>query len=176
MKSKIILLTSAILTVLLVGCNMKAPTQTNIPKTTPKVMSATLMVSTPNEFKMAISSKGTENIYLKKNITTNKALVVNGEFRTNKILLERKINLNSTNKAKNIVSRFTLSVPKLTIKSTQTTMEHGTFKGDLYVSANNFQLIDTKVDGNVYFTTQEAKNTCKMDAKSMVTGKQELRK
>ncbi|MBU3173194.1 hypothetical protein [Clostridium estertheticum] len=183
MKSKSILLTSAILAVLLVGCNMKAPTQT--PKTpetpqttqkTPKVITATSMVSTPKEFEKAISKDGIQTINMKKSLTINKELVVNGEFRNDKALLERKINLYSQDKVKNIGDRFTLAVPKLIIKSTQTSMEHGNFKGDLYISANNFQLIDTKVEGNVYFTTPEAKNTCKMDAKSKVTGKQESRK
>ena len=55
-------------------------------------------------------------------------------------------------------------------------IEHGTFKGDLYISASNFQLKDATVDGNVYFTTDEAKATFKMDEKSKVTGVQEVKK
>jgi hypothetical protein len=55
-------------------------------------------------------------------------------------------------------------------------IQHGTFKGDLYVAVSDFQLIDTTVDGNVYFTTDEAKSTFKMDETSKVTGKQELKK
>ena len=172
MKSKSILLTSAILAVLLVGCNMKAPTQT--PKTTPKVITATSMVSTPNEFEKAISSDGTWIITLKKNITINKDLVVNGEFKKDKNIIGRNIDLYSQDKNKNITDKFILTAPKLTVNSPKTSIEHGTFKGDLYVSANNFQLIDTTVEGNLYFTTTEAKNTCKMDAKSKVTGKKEL--
>ena len=133
-------------------------------------------VDTDAFFEKAISKNGIQTIDMKKSLTINKDLVVDGEFRNDKALLERKINLYSQDKAKNIGDRFTLTVPKLTVKSTQTSMEHGTFKGDLYISANNFQLIDTKVEGNIYFTTPEAKNTCKIDAKSKVTGRQELRK
>jgi hypothetical protein len=133
-------------------------------------------INTASSFQMAISSKGTQTINMKKNLTINKNLVVDGEFRNDKALLERKINLYSYDKARNMETRFTLAVPKLTIRSTQTSMEHGMFKGDLYISANNFQLVDTTIKGNVYFTSQEAKNTCKMDAKSKVTGIQELRK
>ncbi|MBU3158274.1 hypothetical protein KPL37_00610 [Clostridium frigoris] len=172
MKSKTILLTSAILSILLVGCNMKVPTQ--IPKTTPKVITATSMVSTANEFEKAISSNGTWIINLKKNITSDKNLVVNGEFKKDKSVIGRNINLYSQDKNKSITAKFILTVPKLTINSPKTSMEHGTFKGDLYVSSSHFQLIDTTVKGNVYFTTTEAKNTCKMDAKSKVTGKKEL--
>ena len=36
--------------------------------------------------------------------------------------------------------------------------------------------MDTKVEGNIYFTTDEAKSTFRMDTKSKVTGKQELKK
>ena len=55
-------------------------------------------------------------------------------------------------------------------------LQHGTYNGDLYVSTNNFRLIDTRVNGNIYFTTNEAKSTFTMDATSKVTGRQELKK
>jgi len=55
-------------------------------------------------------------------------------------------------------------------------IEHGTYKGDLYISSNGFKLIDAIVDGNVYFTTDEAKSTFTMDDKSKITGVQELKK
>ena len=70
----------------------------------------------------------------------------------------------------------TTAMPKLTINSSNGILEHGTFKGDLYVHGNNFQLKDTTIDGNVYFTTAEAKSTFKMDSTSKVTGKQEIKK
>jgi len=174
MKSKIILLTSAILTVLLVGCGMGPSSPSQTQKTTPKVINTTSMVSTANEFEKAISNKGTWVITLKKNLTIDKELVVNGEFKKDKNIIGRNIDLYSQDKNKSITDKFTLTVPKLTINSPKTSIEHGTFKGDLYVSSNDFQLIDTTVNGNVYFTTSKAKSTCKMDAKSKVTGKQEL--
>ena len=69
-----------------------------------------------------------------------------------------------------------MTVPKLTVNSPETCIEHGTFKGDLYVLSKNFQLIDAKVEGNVYFTTNEAKSTFRMDAMSKITGNQKLKK
>ena len=53
-------------------------------------------------------------------------------------------------------------------------IQNGTFNSDLYISANNFRLINTTVNGNIYFTTNEAKSTFTMDAKSKVTGTQQL--
>jgi hypothetical protein len=64
----------------------------------------------------------------------------------------------------------------MTVNSPEGSIQHGTFKGDLYVSAKDFQLVDATVDGNVYFKTDEAKSTFKMDTTSKVTGKQELKK
>ena len=55
-------------------------------------------------------------------------------------------------------------------------IQHGTWKGDVYVSVKNFQLVDATVEGNVYFTSDDAKSTFKMDATSKVTGKQEVKK
>ncbi|MBW9155116.1 hypothetical protein G9F71_018000 [Clostridium sp. FP2] len=144
--------------------------------TTPNVVNTTSTVSTTADFEKAISRKGTQIIAIKKNLTFNKELIVDGEFNNEKALMERKIYLYSQGKDNNITTRFTLTVPKLTIKSTQTIIEHGTFIGDLYVTSNNFRLIDTTIKGNVYFTTDEAKSTFIMDSKSKVTGKQELKK
>ena len=46
----------------------------------------------------------------------------------------------------------------------------GTFKGDVYVEANNFELVDATIDGNIYFKDQAAKDSFKMDDTSKVTG------
>jgi len=93
-----------------------------------------------------------------------------------KDIVQRKVALYTQDENRNVTNRFTLTAPKLTIKSPEARIQSGTFVGDLYVESENFQLVDTKVDGNVYFTTQEAKDTFKMDEKSSVTGKQELKK
>lgn len=172
MKSKAILLATAILTMSFVGCAMQPKTST--PKPTPKVITTNSMISTAPEFEKAISSNGTWVIAIKKNLTIDKDLAVEGEFKKDKTVVGRTIDLYNRDKDKTITSKFTLAVPKLTIRSPKTSIEHGTFKGDLCVSSTNFQLIDTKVMGNIYFTTKEAKSTFKMDSKSSVTGKQEL--
>ena len=173
MKSKTILFTSAILTVLTVGCAKKPVTP---PKIISNVVNKVPIEITATTFEKAISSYGTRSIAITKNLTIDKDLVVDGEFKNDKNIIERKIDLYSQDKAKNITARYTLTVPKLIINSPQTSIEHGVIKGDLYVSSKNFKLIDTKVEGNIYFTNAEAKSTFKMDNKSKVTGKQELKK
>ena len=182
MKSRFILFTAAIiiLMILFVGCS-KRPTiskQTTSPKTgqTGKTVS---MVSTVADFEKAISNEGTWCIAITKNLTINKNLILNGDYKsgkkdaTGKAILERKIDLYGQDEDK---SRLTLTVPKLTVNSPQTSIEYGTFKGNIYVSSNNFHLIKTIVKGNVYFTTDEARSTFKMDSTSIVSGKRELKK
>jgi len=184
MKSKIILLISALLTVLLIGCTKQAetPKQTTPPETTPNVVTTASIVNTPVTFEKAISSKGTWIIAITKDLSVNKDLVVDGEYKngkkdaSGKDIIQRKVALYSQDENKKITARFKLTAPKLTFNSPMGSIEHGTFKGNLYVSARNFQLKDSTVDGNVYFTTDEAKSTFKMDATSKITGKQELKK
>lgn len=140
------------------------------------------IVNTEAAFEKAISSKGKWIICLLKDLTFNKDLVLEGEFDNGKKdeagnkIIQRKIALYTQDDNRNITNRFKLTAPKLTIKSPKASIQHGTFKGDLYVSAKNFELVDATVEGNVYFTTDEAKSTFKKDATSKITGKEELKK
>jgi len=191
MKSKIILITSALLIVLFVGCAKQpvtppkttTPPTTTIPKqTTPNVVTTASVVNTTPAFEKAISNKGTWIIAITKDLSIDKPLVVEGDYKngkkdaSGKDIMQRKIALYAQDAKRTVTARYVLTVPKLTFNSPMGSIEHGTFKGDLYISAVNFQLKDATIDGNVYFTTDKAKSTFKMDAKSKVTGKQELKK
>jgi hypothetical protein len=198
MKIKSILLTLALLTLIFVGCAKEPakvtppvttppvtttpPPQTTPPETTPNVVTTASIVNTADAFEKAISSKGTWIIAITQDLAINKDLVVEGEYKNGKKdtagkdIIQRKIGLYTQDENRKVTARFTLTVPKLTFNSPMGSIEHGTFKGELYISASNFQLKDATVDGNVYFTTDEAKSTFKMDATSKVTGKQELKK
>lgn len=178
--------------VLLTGCGQQnvpnvptttpVTTQTTTPATTTDGVTSASIVDNAAAFEKAISNTGTWIICITKDVTDNKDLVVDGEFKNGKKdtagndIIQRKIALYSQDANRNITARYTLTAPKLTFKSPEGSIQHGTFKGDLYVSAKDFQLIDATVDGNVYFTTDEAKNTFKADATSKVTGKQEMKK
>ena len=184
MKSKIILLTSALLTILFVGCSKQAvtPKQTTPPETTPNVVTTASVVDSQAAFEKAISSEGTWIIAITKDLSIDKDLLVEGEYKNGKKddagkdLIQRKVALYTQDENKKVTNRFTLTAPKLTFNSPKGSIEHGTFKGDLYISATDFQLKDATVDGNVYFTTDESKSTFKMDGTNKVTGKQELKK
>lgn len=193
MKVKAILLTSALLIVLTVGVGCAKtpvvppktttpPTTTTPPEATPNVVTTASIVNTAANFEKAISNKGIWIIATTKDLAINKDLVVEGEYKNGKKdaagkdIIQRKIGLYTQDENHKVTNRFTLTAPKMTFNSPMGSIEHGTFKGDLYVTASNFQLKDATVNGNVYFTTDEAKSTFKMDATSKVTGKQEMKK
>lgn len=175
MKTKSILLSLAVVTALFTGCGKQAE-QAAAPKT--DAVTSASVVDNASAFEKAISKDGKWIIAITKDVTTDKELVLDGVFKNTKNppVEQRKIALYTQDDKHNVTARFTLTAPKLTVNSPEASIQHGTFKGDIYVSAKDFQLVDAKVDGNIYFTTDEAKSTFKMDAKSSVTGKQELKK
>lgn len=133
-------------------------------------------------FKSAISSQGTWIICTLKDLSFEEDLVLDGNFTNGKKddagndIVQRKIALYTQDEDRTVTNRFTLEAPKLTINSPMASIQHGTFVGDLYVSQDNFELVDAKVDGNVYFTTDSAKSTFVMDEVSSITGTQEVKK
>lgn len=183
MRLKAILLALVLCIAVLAGCNQSnVPPTTTAGTTSPDTVTTASIVDTEAAFEKAISNSGVWIICTLKDLTFDKELVLDGEFKNGKKddagndVIQRKIALYEQDEARNITARYNLTAPKLTINSLNGSIQHGTFKGDLYVSANNFELVDATVDGNVYFTTDEAKNTFKMDDKSKVTGVQEVKK
>jgi hypothetical protein len=142
--------------------------------TTPDVVTTASIVNTEDAFIKAISKSGTWIIAILNDMTINKDLVLDGDFKNSKGESERKLAFYSQDANRVVTARYTLKAPKLTINSVDARIQSGTFKGDVYVNAKNFSLVDAKVDGNVYFANKDAQSTFKMDATSSITGKQEL--
>ncbi len=159
-----------------------APEATNPAGVTPDAVSSPSVVVDEASLVKAMGNEGTWIIIFTGDFSTNKELVLEGEYTNGKKddagkdIIQRKIALYTQDDKRNITNRFTLTAPKLTVTSPMASIQHGTFKGDLVVSVDNFQLVDATVDGNVYFTTDSAKSTFSMDEKSKITGKQEVRK
>ncbi len=206
MKVRITLLLLILFATLLTGCTKNndagnnptnAPTQavtqapvvtktaqttpTTAPPTTDVVTTASI-VSTEEAFLKAISKDGTWIICLLNDLETDKDLVLEGEFKngkqdeTGKDIIQRKIALYSQDENRVITARYTLKAPKLTIRSPKASIQKGAFIGDLYVEANDFELVDATIDGNVYFAKQEYKDSFIMDETSKIIGKQEVLK
>ncbi|QHQ62105.1 hypothetical protein Ana3638_16015 [Anaerocolumna sedimenticola] len=202
MKFKVLFLTLLLFIALFTGCTKKntdqnqntqgetTSTETNTASNTgetttgeqPDTVTTASIVDSEDAFVKAISKEGTWIIAIIKDLTVNQDLNLEGEFKNGKKddqgkdEIQRKIALYSQDENRNITARYTLTAPKITINSPMASIQHGTFKGDVYVNVSDFQLIDATVDGNVYFTTDDAKSTFKMDDTSKITGKQELKK
>ncbi|KPU42863.1 hypothetical protein OXPF_36310 [Oxobacter pfennigii] len=193
MKFKSIVLTVTLAATLLAGCGSKpaenkpaettpSPTQAAEPTKTADVVTTASIVDNADAFVKAISKDGTWIIATLNDLKIDQELVLDGEFKNGKKdangndAIQRKIGLYTQDDDHNVTARFTLTAPKLTINSPEARIQSGTFVGDVYVAAKNFQLVDAKIEGNLYFTTEEAQSTFKMDDKSSVTGVKELKK
>ncbi|MDH8678191.1 peptidoglycan-binding domain-containing protein [Fusibacter bizertensis] len=137
------------------------------------VTSASLTYET-DVFANSIGAEGTWIISVLKDMTIDQDLVLTGEFLNGRGTVQRKIALYSQDDAHVVTRKFTLTAPKLTIESPNARIQGGIFKGDVYVTVDNFQLVKATVDGNIYFTTQSAKDTFTMDEESSVTGEKIL--
>lgn len=148
------------------------------------ITSATNLVD-GDTLKKSLSKHGVWIICLKSDITTDKELVMEGEFKNGKFIADgvnagthvsdRKLALYDQDDKRNITAEYTLKAPKLTVKVPNARIENGTFEGDIYISATGVTLNNTKVIGNVYFTSEEAKATFNPKGDFSVTGVQELK-
>ena len=197
-----LVLVLAITLFIFVGCSQKPATTTPAPTPAPAtetpapaapatpaapaapatdaVTSASL-VNEEGAFINAMSKEGTWIICTLKDLTTEKELVVDGEFHDKADATKdiyRKLALYAQDANRKVTARYTLTAPKLTVKSENFKIQGGTFKGDVYVEANGFNVSDATVDGNVYFATQEYKDSAVIatDAgkEGKVTGTMEL--
>lgn len=125
-------------------------------------------------FAKSIGAEGPWIISVLKDMTFTESLVVTGDVMNTKGTLQRKLAFYSQDDARKVTRRFTVTAPKLTIESPNARIQGGIFKGDVYVTVDNFQLVNAMVAGNIYFTTQSAKDTFKMDELSTVTGQKIL--
>jgi peptidoglycan hydrolase-like protein with peptidoglycan-binding domain/YHS domain-containing protein len=163
------------------------PTAPTTPTSDVDVVAAASLTDKEAVFEKSIGTAGKWIIATTKDLTFDHALVLDGHFTNGKNVkdadgkdtgikaIQRKIALYTQDDKHNVTARFNLTAPKITILSFNASIQHGTFKGDIYVSAQNFSLVDMVVEGNVYFTNKGAKDTFKMDSSSYVRGKKELK-
>lgn len=147
---------------------------------TPDVVTTASIVDTEEAFLKAISKEGTWIIAITKDLTIDKDLVLEGEYKNGKKddagkdVVQRKVALYAQDENRTITAKYILKAPKMTVTSPNASIQHGTFLGDLYVDVADFQLVDAVIDGNVYFTKKEYKDSFKMDETSKVTGEQKV--
>lgn len=180
-KLKKLFLMLGLLTLLLAGCkkddtddnNNQTSTIDQTQDATDAISSASIL-SKESDFEKALGKNGTWIIAALNDMTFTKDIVLEGDFKNSKGETQRKVALYSQDANRVVTARYTLTAPKFTIRSPKASIQHGNFKGDLYVETTDFQLIDAKVEGNIYFISEEAKTGFTMDSDSSVSGKQEV--
>ncbi|WP_428908477.1 polymer-forming cytoskeletal protein [Niallia sp. Krafla_26] len=141
------------------------------------VVTTASIVDNAEDLAKAASKDGNWIFAITNDVTMDKELVVDGEFydkndKTKDIY--RKFAPYTQDENRNVLERFTLTVPKMTVKSENFKVQAGIVKGDVYVEANGFTLTeDATIDGNIYFASEDLKSTSKVDGK--VTGAQEVK-
>lgn len=137
------------------------------------VAAASLNIRDEEVFKKSIAEDGKWIICTIEDLEFAEELVVEGEFydKDNPSNgLYRKIAPYTQDNNHNILDRFSITAPKMTIKSPNTRFQAGTFVGDIYVEAAGFSLSDARVEGNVYFASEDFKTSADISVDSTVTG------
>lgn len=189
MKFKV-LLASALVAGLLAGCGAddqaaedkttdKAPAETTETETKTETDAVTTasIVDNADALVKAASAEGTWIFAILNDITMDEELVVAGEFHDKDdpaAAIYRKFAPYTQDEDRNVLERFTLTVPKLTVQSENFKIQAGSVKGDVYVEANGFTLTeDATIDGNIYYVSEDVKATAVIEGK--VTGAQEVK-
>jgi major membrane immunogen (membrane-anchored lipoprotein) len=161
-KLLMLLVVLALVFTLAVGCS--TPADEEEPEVTEEntedAETTASLVSEEEAFVSALGSDGTWIICPLNDITTDQELVVEGEFYNkddSSSDIYRKIGPYAQDADHNVTERYTVTAPKMTIKSPNTNFQGGTFVGDIYVEAEGFKLKDATIDGNLYFATEELK-------------------
>ncbi|WP_342562067.1 hypothetical protein NST84_20850 [Paenibacillus sp. FSL R7-0345] len=177
--NKITLSAAVLALILLAGCsdsgssnavnnNTGTAAGTNGNVTVDAVTTASI-VDNEAAFKQALSKEGTWIAAALRDFTFDEELIVDGQFVHNGEPA-RKIALYTQDEDQSITNSFTLTAPKLTIRSENTRLEGGIFIGDVYVEADGFTVISATVRGNVYFANKQYLSTFNLGDQGIVSG------
>lgn len=133
-------------------------------------VTAASIVDNAEALMAAVSADGAWIAATLNDITLDKDLLVEGEFMHNDVI-DRKLALYTQDEDHKITGQFTVTAPKMIVKSENFRLTGGTFKGDVYVEALGFTLDKSStVDGNIFFASKELLDTFIVSDTSVVTG------
>ncbi len=171
MRNKImLLLVTVMVTFLFAGCNGK---EAEPKDTEPDAMTSASVATDEASLKRVAGKDGEWIAIFKNDITVESDLIVEGEF-TNKEKVDRKFALYAQDEDRNTVATYTLTAPKLIVRSENFRLQGGNFVGDVYVEAKGFILRDAEIQGNLYFASEELKDASQLE-EGVVTGDTEIK-
>jgi len=171
MNKKYLVLLIAIFSIVFIisGCSKKEEPVVNVATETADAVTTASIVDDASAFLEAVSADGTWIIAVLEDLSIDQEIVLDGQFTHNDDIY-RKLAFYAQDENRVITERYTVSAPKMTVKSENARIQGGTFKGDVYVEANGFHLVEGTVDGDIYFANQEYMDSFTMDEGSSVTG------
>lgn len=195
MKGKRLIIALMVASSLLVGCgnNNTDNTKNNTPITNETTENGNITsgedaitsasrATDEATLKKAASKEGSWIIIIQQDLTCENDVTVEGEFTkadktdpSKEVPAGRKIALYDQNDNKEITANYTLTVPKLIIKSKDTTIKGGKIIGDIEVEEENFSLQDTTIEGNVYFKDEKVKDSFTLGENAKVTGETKVK-
>lgn len=133
----------------------------------PEAVTSASIVDSADAFTNAVSENGTWIIAILKDLNIEGEVTVAGEFHDKNEPgndIYRKLALYSQDKDFNITDQYTLTVPRLIVKSENFKIQGGTVKGDVYVEANGFNLDSTaNIEGNLYYANEDVEKSAVID-------------
>ncbi len=127
----------------------------------------------PAEFEKSLSAEGNWITAALNDITLDKDLNVDGEFRNKGDSSEdifRKLALYTQDSDRKVTGTFTLTVPNMVVSSENFRIQEGVVKGNVTVKANGFELKNATIDGDLTFESDEFKQSAKLE-EGTVNGK-----
>jgi hypothetical protein len=120
-------------------------------------------------------------VILEKDITTAQEVMLKTGHQKNaegdeseKVDTPRVLVLLKKDEKDEVIDTYKLETPKLTIKDEGAKIEGGTIKGDIYIEVNNVNLQEARIEGNVFFISEEAKSSFTLDEGSSISGNMEV--
>jgi hypothetical protein len=170
---KLLFLTAVAVVLMLASCSKAEETtpaeQATETQADADAVTTASIVNTEAAFRTAISAQGSWIIAILEDMSFTEEIVIAGEFTRNDELY-RKLAFYSQDENRTITARYTVTAPRMTVRSPNTRLQGGTFAGDVHVEAPGFHLVDGTVEGDIYFASQEYAEGFTADENSTVTG------
>lgn len=127
------------------------------------------VIASADDLEEAMSANGGWIVIFEGDVETDQELVLEGGVEDGDGVIARKLALYTQDEDRNVLEQFTLTAPSLTVQSENTRIQNGTFAGDVYVEANDFQLPGGTIDGDLIFASEEYQESAQLE-EGEVTG------
>ena len=121
------------------------------------------VIASSDDLEEGMSSEGGWIVIFEGDVESDEELTLEGGVENNDGEIARKLALYTQDDDRNVTKRYTLTAPMLTVESENARIQNGTFKGDVHVNANNFQLPGGTIDGDLTFASEELQESAQLE-------------